>query len=165
MRVAYFYDDIDNLIERNNSTELYENIPAVASQGVETDIDLFPLDSLYLNLNYTYLSMKDKSTMRQEIQYRPKHKLSWTSYYTLPFDTKIELDGFFVGTQYYYNNDSTVKYRLGDYTVVNSRISHPLTGFLKAYVGVNNIFDESYEESFALPLAGRYFYGGIKLTY
>jgi outer membrane cobalamin receptor len=33
------------------------------------------------------------------------------------------------------------------------------------YCGVNNILDADYEQSYALPQAGRYVYGGIELRF
>ena len=33
------------------------------------------------------------------------------------------------------------------------------------YCGVDNLLDENYEQSYGLPQAGRYIYGGIELRF
>ncbi|MGA1875257.1 MAG: hypothetical protein ACMUIA_06600, partial [bacterium] len=95
----------------------------------------------------------------------PRHKLSWSSHYIFPTETKVELDGFFAGDQYFYNSDYSTKFTLGDYAVFNLRVLQPLTGYLTLYAGVHNVFDKDYYESYALPQPGRFFYGGVKLAY
>jgi outer membrane cobalamin receptor len=40
-----------------------------------------------------------------------------------------------------------------------------LKDFLRLYVGVDNLFDKDYEESYAFPRPGRFIYGGGRLIF
>jgi outer membrane cobalamin receptor len=51
---------------------------------------------------------------------------------------------------------------LPDYTLVGVRLEQQLPRFpLSVYGGVDNLFDEAYEESYGFPLARRVGYLGI----
>jgi outer membrane cobalamin receptor len=69
--------------------------------------------------------------------------------------------------QYYYSKKSPyIKGRLNDYTLLNVKVSQAVyKNNVSLYCGVNNLLDEDYEQSYGLPQAGRYIYGGIELSF
>jgi outer membrane cobalamin receptor len=71
-----------------------------------------------------------------------------------------------VANQYTYNDDATEKKRMDDFTVVDLKISQSfLDKALSVYAGVNNLFDEDYEESYGFPRPGRTLYCGIDYAF
>lgn len=166
-RVAGFYHDIDNFIEKVEfgGDEAYRNIRAVSAHGVETEVRFTPNRFVSLGANYTWLAMEDQTTSRNEIQYRPKHRIGWLGQLRLPLRFRLQVDGSYAGEQFFYDSDGLVKYRLDDVTIVNMRLTHELRERCEMYVGVSNLFDEDYEESYALPRPGRIFYAGARLVF
>jgi outer membrane cobalamin receptor len=71
-----------------------------------------------------------------------------------------------IADQVYYSRTTPVRKRnLDDYTLVNLKLDQAfLNGKLDVYLAADNIFDEDYEQSYGLPQAGRFIYGGITLS-
>ena len=70
-----------------------------------------------------------------------------------------------IENQYYYNNDNTLKGELPDYTVVNLKIEKRfLSKSLKIFIGADNLLDENYFESYALPREGRSIYASLSYS-
>lgn len=121
-------------------------------------------------MGYSYLDTKDRSsgTDKQELQYRPRHKVTFEGKYTFDFGFSVYLNVLHVADQVYYSRKTTplIKAWLNDFTLVNMRFSQEfLRRHLALYVGVDNLFDEDYEESYGFPQPGRYVYGGMKFRF
>jgi outer membrane receptor protein involved in Fe transport len=55
---------------------------------------------------------------------------------------------------------------LNDYTVVNLKLDKKLINDkLNLYLGVDNLFDEDYEQSLGFPQSGRMIYGGFRFRF
>jgi outer membrane cobalamin receptor len=55
---------------------------------------------------------------------------------------------------------------MDDFVVVDLKLSQPfLDDALNVYAGVNNLFDEDYEESYGFPRPGRTLYCGIDYAF
>ncbi len=66
------------------------------------------------------------------------------------------------------NPDTNDQKRLENYVLTDCRINKKTSfnkGNLDLYVGINNLFDEDYEQSYGFPQAGQYFYGGANWTF
>ena len=72
-----------------------------------------------------------------------------------------------VSDQYYYSRREPLeKAKLGDYTLVSVKVGQRLLkDHLRLYLGADNIFDEDYEESYGVPQAGRFIYGGVEIAF
>nr|WP_319491482.1 TonB-dependent receptor [uncultured Desulfobacter sp.] len=68
--------------------------------------------------------------------------------------------------QIYSNNDGDAQRDLGDITLVDLKIEQRVyKEFCSLYAGVDNLFDEDYEESYGFPQVGRTAYAGMKIRF
>ena len=114
------------------------------------------------------MDAKDKSTgtLVDEVEYNPRHKLSLEGTYDFAYDISAYASIERIENQYYYNSDNTLKAELPNYTVVNLKIEKNfLSKALKIFAGANNLFDENYFDSYALPREGRSVYGGFTYSF
>ena len=164
LRVTCFHQDIEGFIEKD-ATDVYVNTPDVSSAGVETELELRPVHGFSCRLNYTWLSMLDKSGSRNEVQYRPEHKVSWCAEYRFPTRTRVTLNGSWVGRQFHYDKNQVVKFSLDAYTLVNLQVSQEVGEHAEIFAGIDNLLDTDYEESYALPRAGRSAFVGGRVRF
>ncbi len=162
-----FYYDVDDLIEKNRATELYENISDAEMAGLEVELLGQILKNLHLGLGYTYLYTKDKSpgSLRDDLQYRPRHRLTWDLRYSFDFGLSFYLNGQHTAKQYFYSKDDKIKRELNKYSIFGIKASQVLFKYFEAYAGIDNITDREYEESYGYPQMGRFFYGGVSARF
>lgn len=158
----------ENLIEKDDTTDIYENYEEYLLEGFEVGLENRFFDSFWARASYGYLHSEDKSdnSERDELQYRPRDTVALEAQYTCPFGTALYAGVRYVANQYTYNDDATEKKRMDDFTVVDLKISQSfLDKALSVYAGVNNLFDEDYEESYGFPRPGRTLYCGIDYAF
>ncbi len=158
----------ENLIEKDNVTEIYENYEEYLLQGFELGLENTFLDALWVKTSYSYLDSEDQSddSNRDELQYRPRDTYALEAEYTFPVGFSVYGSAYYVANQFTYNDDATLKERMDDFTVVNLKISQKLLeNALSLYAGVNNLFDEDYEESYGFPRPGRTLYCGFDYAF
>jgi len=154
----------EDLIEKDNFTDIYENYEEYLLEGFEIGLENRFFDSFWARASYGYLHTEDKSddSERDELQYRPRDTVTVEAQYTSSFGTALYAGVRFIGNQYTYNDDATLKKRMDDFTVVDVKLSQSfLEKTLSLYAGVNNLFDEDYEESYGFPRPGRTLYCGF----
>ena len=162
-----FLRDVEGYISKDNAG-VNQNAEKYKYRGIELVIDSQFFKNLDMKLGYTYMNTRDESTgtLVDEVQYNPKHKLTIEGRYDFGFDIYVLATIEHVRDQYYYNNNNSLKGKLPNYSIVNMKIEKSFTKKdLNLYVGANNIFDENYFESYALPREGRSIYGGVKYTF
>jgi outer membrane cobalamin receptor len=165
---AVFRSYAEDLIEKDNVTEIYENYEEYLLEGFEVGLENRFFDSFWARASYAYLHTEDKSddSERDELQYRPRDTVTVEAQYTCPFGTSLYAGVRYVADQYTYSDDATQKKRMDDFTVVDLKLSHAfLDEALTVYAGVNNLFDEDYEESYGFPRPGRTLYCGIDYAF
>ncbi len=165
--LAVFKNEVSQYIEKNDATDLYKNWEAYDFKGFEIYLFKPFLATGTIGLGYSYLDTKDKSpgARRDELQYRPAHKYTLDVGYTWDFGLKVHADILHTADQYYYS-DNFDKGKLKDYTLVNVKLEQRIykeSVFL--YLGLDNLTDENYEESYGLPQAGRTGYAGVRMTF
>jgi outer membrane cobalamin receptor len=165
--LAVFQNDVENYIEKNDTTDRYENNEAYQFKGFEIRLARQILENGAIALAYSLLDTQDKSagTQRDELQYRPKHKYTIAADYTWDFGLTAHANFMHVAEQYHYS-DSFQKGRLADYSIVNLNLEQKLyTDNFFIYLGVDNLFDENYEESYGFSQAGRTGYAGVRVKF
>lgn len=144
------------------------NFQEISIVGIETDLTIYPVDDLMVRLAVTWLDTEDKSddSARDELQYRPEWKLSAETRYNFDFGLSVYGSVLYVANQYFYDSSQTLKSELDDFAIVNLKFTQRIneTG-LEVYAGVDNLFDEDYEESYGLPQPGRTLYGGVEYRF
>jgi outer membrane receptor protein involved in Fe transport len=163
-----FLIDARDYIEKIYQDDTFQNNDQYRFQGFEITADTRFVKNLFLGLGYTYLDTEDKSpgTEKQELQYRPKHKLTFEGKYWFDFGLKTYMNIIHVADQVYYSKKEPLEKRtLNNYTLVNLRLDQTLLhGRLHLYLGADNLFDVDYEESYGYPQAGMFIYGGVKVN-
>jgi len=162
----YFGEDPDDASNRTGFNRNYDD--NTIRRGVETDLKIYPSDSLYIWGNYSYTSAKfekegtyvplvPENTANTGVEWRAIDPLlvsvmcSWT------------------GSRFDGNDLNNDKYKkLDDYFVFNGKISYEYRQY-KVFAGVNNIFDEMYStiaySNTYYPMPARNFYGGMEIRF
>ena len=113
------------------------------------------------------MDAKDKSpgTLVDVIEHNPEHKFTLEGTYDFAHDISTYASIARITDQYHYNSNNTLKGKLPDYTVVNLKIQKKFfSKALKVFAGANNLLDENYFDSYALPREGRSLYCGISYS-
>ena len=164
LSVTGFYIESEDFIEKVDPDPLVQNYDEYEFYGVEVAAENRYFDRLFLRASYSYLSSEDKSdnTERDELQNRPEHKITLESTYNLPWGMTAYGSALYVTDNYYYSDDTPMEQaKLSDYFVVDFKLNKSAAnGAIDLYIGVDNLFDEDYEQNYGFPRAGRSFYGG-----
>jgi outer membrane receptor protein involved in Fe transport len=102
------------------------------------------------------------------LQYRPRHKVSLEGRYRFEFGFGTALSIVHVADQVFYSRQEPIEQgKLPSYTLVDARVAQRLGVGppVKLYLGVDNLFDQAYEEAYGFPQAGRTVYGGVDLRF
>lgn len=165
--LTVFKNEVSQYIEKNDATDLYENWQAYDFKGFEVYLFKPFLNTGTIGLGYSYLDTKDKSSgaQRDELQYRPAHKYTLDVGYAWNFGLRVHGEILHTADQYYYS-DTFQKGKLKEYTLVNVKLEQKIyKDSVYLYLGMDNLTDENYEESYGLPQAGRTGYAGIRMTF
>jgi outer membrane cobalamin receptor len=165
-----FYIDIEDFIEKTTvvingeEEDIRKNFEEYEFKGVEVLVENRYFEKLFLRAGYTWLDTEDQSSdsNRDEVQYNPEHKLTLEATYQLPWGVSVYGSAMYVAKAYFYGgDDNELKKRLPEYVICDFKINKRTAGgALDLYFGINNVFDEDYEQSYLLPQPGRTLYGG-----
>jgi len=163
LSVTGFYIDIEDYIEKDDE-DVRRNYEEYEFYGVEVAAVNRYFDRLFLRASYTHTSTEDKSddATRDELQNRPEHKATLETTCSLPWGLSAYAGAQYVTDNYYYSVDgSDEQDKLPSIFLVDFKLNKSAAnGAIDLYLGVDNMFDEDYEQSYGFPLAGRTFYGG-----
>ncbi len=170
--LSVFRTETKGFIEKSDVTGLNENHEDYVFKGVEATVVNNWFDGLTLSGALTYLESRNESdrALFTELQYRPQRKASLAADYVFPAEwiTDLRAHGswLYVDKSYIFTKDGLTEGTINGYTVVDFKVEK---GFfentLKTYVGADNLLDENYEESYALPRPGRSFYAGVSYSF
>jgi vitamin B12 transporter len=124
-----FYNDVKDYIEKIDSTDRFENNDEYRFQGVELTAETRYFKNVLLRAGYTYMDTQDKSpdTEKDELQYRPEHKLTFETQYVFGFGLSAYASIMYVADQYYYSRNTPLeKAKLNDYTLVDLKLDQRL---------------------------------------
>jgi vitamin B12 transporter len=163
---SYFSNSFDNLIDFVGGRG-FQNIDRAISEGVESYIEITPMEGLTLRGNYTYMHSRDNSTGERLLR-RPTNKGSVTINYRFLQDAaNLNLNVIIVGRK----DDldfSAFPFRretLPGYAVLNVAGSYQVNRYLQVFARVDNLFDKGYQEVLGFGTSGVAGYGGIKVNY
>nr|WP_320116492.1 TonB-dependent receptor [uncultured Desulfuromonas sp.] len=158
-----FINDAKDFIEKD-SEGFNENADEYMFHGFEVALENESIDDLLLRLSYSYLESEDRSSDSEihQLQNRPRDRVTFETIYDMPWNMKAQASLQYVANQYSYDDDANQK-RTPAYTLVDVKVAQKLfEEAVELYVGVNNLFDEDYEQSYGFPQPGRYVYGGVE---
>ncbi len=169
--ITGYYAVIDDYIERPEGATQVRNYDKYQFKGIEIAFENRYFERLWLRASYDHIDSKDRSpdSNRSKLQYRPEHRVSVEATYALPWWGLSAYGAAWWVADSYYNPRQNVaanpQKTLDNYVLADCRINKATSlgarGDLDLYVGVNNLFDEDYEQSYGLPQAGQTIYGGV----
>ncbi len=137
-------------------------------QGVEAEAKCYPLDELYIWLNYTWMTAKFEGR-DTSVPLVPEHKASLGAEWQIGKPWLLAVTGTYVGERFDGNDAKNhVFAKLDPYTVVDAKLTYSGKGW-KVFAGINNLFDAMYEtlaySQNYYPMPTRNFYGGVEVAF
>jgi vitamin B12 transporter len=172
-----FHSDLYNFIALKQNVTPQEgfapynfNFDHYRFYGFETSLETNFVKPLQLKAQYTFNQSRDYSLSdRVEVQYVPKQKFVFTGKYDFTFGLTPFLSLVYVADSYVYSKQqyiTVIKAQMADYVVVNFKLSQKLfKDRFTAYVGVDNLLNKDYEDTYGIPRPGRYVYGGFEYRF
>jgi vitamin B12 transporter len=161
LKVGYFNQKIDDLIDYDYSTWKYYNVNGTSKfEGIEASFTQSLFEEGQINLGYTHLIKAKNST--NDLARRAKDMLNYSLSWYPTDEHTININGTYVGTRY---DDVAKTVQTGKYNVTNLVLRH---NFAKGYTGeieIRNLFDRFYQEVDGYGTAGRSIYVGIRAKY
>jgi iron complex outermembrane receptor protein/outer membrane receptor for ferrienterochelin and colicins len=159
LQLAWFYNDLKNLIYRASSSYRFQNISEATLYGAEVQSVFNYNRYLSAELGYAYLNSPGSST--EVLEEVPKNKI----YFRLSIRTDLQIN---LNYELNYFDERTTyvpSKNLDSYILHSVNIGYQLLEFLKLRAELNNITDVYYEEELGYPSAGRTFIFGATLTF
>jgi vitamin B12 transporter len=167
-----FRSDLYNVIVLDQSLTPPKNMnfSLYRFYGFDSTLSTNFLPALTLKAGYTMNISQDLSGVgRDEVQYVPKNKFTFTGSYDFDFGLTPFVSVVYVGESYVYSKQViplVLKEQMANYTVVNLKFSQKLyKKKLSVYVGADNLFNKNYEQSYGIPRPGRFIFGGIEYNF
>jgi iron complex outermembrane recepter protein len=172
--VTFFRNDTEDEIFFNPVTFRNENYPETRRQGVEAGATFRPFQRLSLWGNYSYIRPRLRKGFfsGNDIPFVPSHKAAAGADIHLGrgflFNTRFN----FVGSRHLISDFENGADKLDRFYTVDTRLSYAYRG-LKAFVGVNNLFNRKYSEfgsfvggtQFFSPSPERNWLAGVSYTF
>jgi len=156
LEASVFLNDIEDLIERQTESDLYDNIDAKIA-GVEINTVTEVAENISIGLGYTHLEPYDWGIGM--LYDSPRDKLN--------ADLKFEFYKFLINYQYNYNGerDTEGTIILPLYQVHSAGFHFKASEMVELQLRADNIFDENYQEEVGFPAPGRMITGGFTFTF
>ena len=174
--LTFFWAQLHDEIFYNPATFTNENYPKTQRQGIEAGVKVKPFPWLSVSGNYSYTrpTLRGDSFSGNDIPGVPRHKGSLGVDIDFGkgflFNTRVNA----IGPGYFISDWANRLDRLDGYYTLDTKLSYSWKG-LKAFVGVNNLFDRKYAEWAVTNAAGtaqlyypspeRNFFGGVSYTF
>ncbi len=187
--IAGFINDYDDLIESEidtaASTFEYKNITKARIWGIETNLNVRPVDDVSVNVAYTYMNAKNKSYEPGEsatndanpdpewLPYRPEHTASASVTWNTTKKLALNVSGRYVACaeckrplccKYKaitnFTNTEGTDYP-GDFVVFNTGLKYKVNDNFSTTLLCNNLLNRKYEEVVWFRAPGRSFVLGV----
>jgi len=174
--LTLFWADLRDEIFFNPVTFSNENFPKTRRQGVEIGAKIKPLPWITAWGNYGYIKpiLREPPFSGNDIPAVPRHKGSLGVDIDFGKGFVLNTKMNFVGSRHFVSDWRNQLDRLNGYYTLDSRLSFTWRG-LKAFVGVNNLFNRKYVEwattnaagtaQLYFPSPGRSILGGLSYTF
>jgi iron complex outermembrane recepter protein len=169
-----FRIDTEDEIFFNPVTFSNENYPRTRRLGAEVGATFKPFQWLGLwgNYSYTRSRLRKGPFSGNDIPFVPRHKASAGADIHLGKGFLFDARANFVGSRHLISDFENAVDRLDKYYTVDTRLSYAYKG-LKAFVGINNLFNRKYAEfgsfvggtQFFSPSPERNYMAGVSYTF
>jgi len=162
---TYFHNDIDNLIETNDTGTTEVNIGKATTYGVESFVAIKPTPSTALRADYTYTVAKDDLT-GEELLRRPKHKASLNGSWQATDEWSLTSTLLYVGPWLDINRSgSETNLHANGYVTVNLATTYDLNEHWSLFGRVDNLLDRQYQDPIGFMHPGIGGFGGVRATF
>lgn len=175
---GYFWNRYRDLIQTIQSAEVCGtgsfganycpvNVASAKSQGWEATMNVVMVQDhpwvkrLELKGQYTRTLTRDLGAGSRLIRW-PVDQASLSLYYRPVDSLNVILDFRFAGSQF--NNRENTQ-RVNSFNVINLAVNYEISDHFQAYVRVDNLFDEEYEEVLYFGTPGSSMFGGIRANF
>ena len=142
-----------------------QNFDMYHFRGFEVSVENRYVQNLLLSASYSFLHSVNLSPdfATDVLQYRPQDTFTLEGNYRFLCGTSLNVSMLFVANQYGIGrSDPPPLLEIPAYTVVDVKVNQSLMqNHLDVYIGVRNLFDENYYDTYGYPQAGRMVYGGM----
>jgi len=163
--LTLFQTDARDFISRPQGATQFENADQYRFRGVEVVATVRPAERTFLRASYGFIDAKDRAPGVDgvTIQYVPRHRLTGETRWAAPWGLSAALNVQYVAGQVYQSRRLPLQLgNLPDYALVGIRLEQRIPRLpLDVYGGVDNLFDEAYEQAYGYPLARRVAYAGF----
>jgi len=159
LEIAYFYNDLKNLIYRSSRSYQYKNISEAQLAGIEIRGGFRWNQFFACNMSYTYLHAGLSS--QELMEYTPEHKIQLQLKGRTGFGTEINYEVISGGERTTYLTTRMLPL----YRVHNLNISQTIAKNYQVRLEMNNLTDEYYEEELGFPTPGRQIFAGFSLSF
>ncbi len=174
--LTLFRIELQDEIFFNPTTFANENYPKTRRQGFELGLKVKPTPWLSIWGNYGYIKplLQGDSFSGNDIPGVPRNKGLIGADVHLGKGFLINARANLIGSRYFISDWANRVEKLDEYYTVDTKLSYAWKG-LKAFVGVNNLFDRKYAEYAVTNATGtslsyysspeRNFFGGVSYTF
>lgn len=166
--LTLFHSTVENYIEKIDPNPLYQNIQKYKFKGIELSAKHRCNRPLLLKTALTLMDSEevDSTVGRDELQFRPKTKFSFSTTYNAKNGLEAYCEFLHIDGQHFYSRKAPyLKASLNEINLTNIRLSKPIRkDSLHIYLGIDNLFDRNYETSYGVPAPGRFCYLGMQAS-
>lgn len=175
--LAFFYNRYQDLIQYvNTGTSIYgpfqvQNIADSQIKGFEFSLDYNSSVKInnnpfeyFFNISYTYLNARDLSANRKDdfLPYKPVNNFLFTTNFAY-YGFNLDINGKYLSAI-----DEVLFYKLEEpesYFLMGMKLSKEITKKMSFFIGINNLFDVSYQELERIQAPNRNFNSGFNLEF
>ncbi len=175
--MAFFFNQYQDLIQYvNTGNSIYgpfqvQNIADSQIKGFEFSIDYNSKLKIgsnpfeyFFNISYTYLNARDLSANRKDdyLPYKPVNNFLFTTNFAY-YGFNLDVNGKYLSAI-----DEVLFYKLEEpesYFLVGMKLSKEITKKMSFFIGINNLFDVSYQELERIQAPNRNFNSGFNLEF
>jgi vitamin B12 transporter len=180
LSATYFLTHFTNLIEfevcpgsplcdiLGQGVGYYANLDRAKASGVELQASATLTSALAVSANYSHIKTEDETpgslTYGQQLYQRPEDAANLSLSYTWPHSVKTIVEARYGGPSLdqNFNVYPVENVRLGGYTLLNLRVSYPVTDKLELYARVDNATNKWYETIYQYGTWGRTAFAGLR---
>jgi iron complex outermembrane receptor protein len=156
--MTLFWIDLRDEIFYNPTTPPFganENYPKTRRQGIEvgTKVKTFPWLLMWGNYCYIRPTLREDPFLGNDIPMVPRHKGSIGADINLGSGFLFNIRTNFIGSRYFISDWANQVDRMDGYYTLDTKLSYAWKG-LKAFIGVNNLFNRKYSEYAATNATG-----------
>jgi len=155
LEVAYFHNELRNLIYRASRSYRYVNIGEAVIAGLEARMEWSLFE--YLSGRVSYAFIDREASTGELMEELPSDKFQLLVSAAAPFGLELVYQFGAFGRRTTY----VPGFYLESYNVHNLRAVQKITSNLDLRAGLSNILDEDFQEELGFPAAGRQFRAGL----